>query len=99
MQAELDRVHAEQRAAQGALENTKAQADGTRGELDQLRAELDRRRAEVEQRGVALRTSARPSSASFAVSSIVSAESSSRCAASPRPRAGRAMSTPARWTT
>ena len=54
LQAELDRVHAEQRAAQGALENTKAQADGTRGELDQLRAELDQRRAEAEQRGAAL---------------------------------------------
>jgi PAS domain S-box-containing protein len=54
LQAELDRLHADQQAAQGALENTRAQADGTRGELDQLRAELDRRRAEVEQRGVAL---------------------------------------------
>jgi PAS domain S-box-containing protein len=54
LQAELDRVHAEQQAAQGALQNTRAQADGTRGELDQLRAELAQRRAEAEQRGAAL---------------------------------------------
>jgi PAS domain S-box-containing protein len=54
LQAELDRMHAEQRAAQGALENTRAQADGTRGELDQLRAEIAQRRAESEQRAAAL---------------------------------------------
>ena len=51
LQAELDRVHADQQAAQGALENTRAQADGTRGELDQLRADLARQRAESDQRG------------------------------------------------
>ncbi len=54
LQADLDRVLAEQQAAQGALENTRAQADGTRGELDQLRAELDRYRAESGQRGAEL---------------------------------------------
>ena len=54
LQAELDRVHADQQAAQGALENTRAQADGTRGELDQLRTDLARQRAEADQRGAEL---------------------------------------------
>jgi chromosome segregation ATPase len=50
LQAELDRVHDERQAAQGALDATMAQADDTRGDLDRLRGELEQQRAEIEQR-------------------------------------------------